>query len=203
MFLSLIHSKYCRIPFLLNSFPASNATPAGRKTPEYQGGFLLDGGVHFIAGLRLLLSVFGHEVKQVACFSALLQPRLLPVDTVRAVLRTDRGTSGLLSISFATEFKPGLEIELVSTRGRLTVTPAKITTAVRSSSGSGPPDEASQDVERDNGLAAEFAAFAESLAGGTVDPRQSPQEALDDLALLEALLRSGEADAALTTVATY
>ncbi len=183
-------------PLLYLTFPS---LPLGRKTPEYQGGFLLDGGVHSLAGLRLLLaavSVSSGDLK-VACFSALQQPRLLPVDTVRAVASTPSGASGLVSLSFGTEFKGGLEIEIVTTEGRVTWTPTQIRAVRRSRLA-----EETWDIERDNGIPAEFEAFARDVEAGATapNPLQTPQEALADLRLLEALLRSGESGAAVTAV---
>jgi predicted dehydrogenase len=40
-----------------------------RQTPTYQGGYMLDGGVHDIAALRLILG----EISSVSSFSALLK----------------------------------------------------------------------------------------------------------------------------------
>lgn len=43
-----------------------------------------------------------------------------------------------------------------------------------------------------NGVKQEVAAWALSIAEGKANPRQSPQEALADLEILEKMLRSGE-----------
>lgn len=43
-----------------------------------------------------------------------------------------------------------------------------------------------------SGVKQEVAAWAESLADGKQNPRQSPEEALADLEILEKMLRSGE-----------
>ena len=99
-----------------------------RQTPEYQGGFLLDGGVHFIAGLRYLLNGIGQDIKSLAAFTALAQLKLAPVDTVHAILASDCGRSGTFSVSFGAAFKSGFEIDVVTTKGRVTVTPTSVTT---------------------------------------------------------------------------
>ena len=73
-----------------------------RKKPEYQGGFLLDGGVHFIAGIRALLSGGGEKVGSVSAYTTLLQEYLPPVDTVDAVWRLESGRTGTFCVSFGT-----------------------------------------------------------------------------------------------------
>ncbi|KAL6721568.1 hypothetical protein ACLMJK_000672 [Lecanora helva] len=75
-----------------------------RKNPEHQGGFLLDGGIHRLAGLRFLLGP-ENSVSSLSAQTALLQRHLAPVDTVDAVLRTKSNATGTLSISFGTTFK--------------------------------------------------------------------------------------------------
>ncbi|CAK7211323.1 hypothetical protein SBRCBS47491_001085 [Sporothrix bragantina] len=161
-----------------------------RKVPGYQGGFLLDGGVHFLAGLRFLLAAAGDEVARVVCFSSLLEKRLPPVDSVHAVAATRGGVNGTVSISFGTEFKATLEVCVVTTEGRVTWDPSKVVSVRRSQT-----EEDTKTFEQDFGVVAEVAAFAKSVAAGKADPLQSPQEALQDLALLEALLQSGPSGA--------
>jgi len=39
-----------------------------RKTPDYQGGLLLDGGVHFVAGLR---KIPPSKISQISAFTRL------------------------------------------------------------------------------------------------------------------------------------
>ncbi|CAK7205392.1 hypothetical protein SEUCBS139899_008163 [Sporothrix eucalyptigena] len=166
-----------------------------RKVPGYQGGFLLDGGVHFLAGLRFLLAAAGDEVERVACFSSLLEKRLPPVDSVHAVAATRGGVNGTVSISFGTEFKATLEVCVVTTEGRVTWDPSKVVSVRR-----GQADEETKKFEQDFGVVAEVAAFGKSVAAGKADPLQSPQEALKDLALLEALLQSGPSGSVKTAV---
>ncbi|KAH8898920.1 NAD(P)-binding protein [Thozetella sp. PMI_491] len=166
-----------------------------RKIPEYQGGFLLDGGVHFVAALRLLLASAGQELKQLACFSALLEERLLPVDTIHAAAQTQDGKTGTIGVSFGTEFKSGLEAEIVTTKGAVTWTPTKV--KVVSKSASGEKEESSKDFVYNSGVKAEFEAFGKSIVAGKGDARQTPREALKDLELLQSLLESGEGKGAL------
>jgi predicted dehydrogenase len=170
-------------------------TPTGRKQPEHQGGFLLDGGVHFAAGLRLLLGALGEDVKYLAAFSALLQPELLPVDTIHSTVSTATGAAGTIILSNGIEFKSGLEIEIVTTNGIVNWNPSEVKVTRK-----GVEDESTK-FSKDSGVAAEVAAFGKSLEAKEADPLQTPEEALADLRILQALLKSGEAGGALKVIA--
>lgn len=69
-----------------------------RKTPEYQGGFVLDAGVHFVAVLRLLLGSDAGRVVRVSAFTCQLREHLPPVDTANAALKCKGGFSGVLEL---------------------------------------------------------------------------------------------------------
>ncbi len=171
--------------------------PAGRKTPEHQGGFLLDGGVHFVAGLRFLLAVLGQEIKQLAGFSALLDEKLGPVDTVHAVAVTQDGKSGTIGISFGTEFKDVLEIEIVTTNGAVVWSPTEIKSVARKG---GEKAEESKQFPYSSGVKPEVAAFGQAIDAGKLDVLQSPAEALKDLEILQRLLESGAGGAAVQAI---
>ncbi|KWU42252.1 NAD(P)-binding protein, partial [Rhodotorula sp. JG-1b] len=71
-----------------------------RKVPDYQGGFLLDGGVHFAAALRHILPSppisLSASVRQI-------QPYLPPIDTLQALVTCEDGTTGTFTVSFGIE----------------------------------------------------------------------------------------------------
>ncbi|CAK7229761.1 hypothetical protein SCUCBS95973_007337 [Sporothrix curviconia] len=163
-----------------------------RKVPAYQGGFLLDGGVHFIAGLRHLLAATPekHELQRVSAATALLQPKLAPVDTVNAVLTTNHKAVGTFCVSFGMAHKGGFQIEVVTSNGCVTMTPADVTSKWVDKDGEKKEDK--KDFSFSSGVKPELAAFAASLAAGKVDSRQSPEEALQDLTVLEAMLTSAD-----------
>ncbi|KAF1933306.1 NAD(P)-binding protein [Didymella exigua CBS 183.55] len=156
-----------------------------RKVPEYQGGFLLDGGVHFIAGTRLLLQGGGEVVSKLSAFTAQLQRHLPPVDTLHATLQTTSGVSGTLSISFGTT-DSGSEYVVAAEKGTVTVTRSKVEVTRDGNT------ETKECPEEGSGVKQEVKAWAEGLAAGKPNKRQSPMEALEDLKILEAALRSGE-----------
>jgi len=173
-----------------------------RKVPEYQGGFLLDGGVHFVAALRMLLGATGQgqgqgggeELARLVGFSGLLEERLLPVDTVNAVAVTQSGKTGSIAMSFGTEFKSGLEVEVVTTKGAVHLTEAWPVRAIKSvrKNEAGEKVEETKEFKFTIGVAEEVVAWGEAMEKGVVETKQSPVEALKDLEILQRLLESGE-----------
>jgi len=161
---------------------------AWRKKPEYQGGFLLDGGVHFVAGTRLLL---GEESKPTAltAFTTLLQEHLIPVDTVNAVWQTKTGISGTFSVSFGTTLS-GSEYVIACEKGSVTVGFGKVT--VRLGLEKDNKEIVTEFKDEGSGVKQEVAAWAKSISDGTPNPGQSPEQALADIEILEKMLQSGE-----------
>jgi predicted dehydrogenase len=144
-----------------------------RKTPEYQGGFLLDGGVHFIAGTRLLLGA-DNRPNRISAFSTQLQKHLPPVDTVDAIWRTESGISGTFSISFGTTFR-GSEYIVACEKGTVCVSRGVVVVTVDGK------EEREEFADEGSGVKQEVAAWAAGLGKNQMDKEQSPQEALQDL----------------------
>lgn len=161
---------------------------AWRKTPGYQGGFLLDGGVHLVAGTRLLLPSTDTPVR-LSAYSALLQEYLPPVDTLEATWKTGSGVSGSFSVSFGTTFT-GLELDVACEQGTVSATMGKVTVTKDGK------EEVTEFKDDSSGVMPEVKAWAEGLVAGKPNPRQSPEEALADLEILEAMLKSGEQNGA-------
>jgi predicted dehydrogenase len=165
--------------------------------PEYQGGFLLDGGVHFVAGVRALLAPLDEKIVRLSAFTTLLRPQLPPVDTVHAILKTASGNSGTLCISFGAQYKSGLEFEVVTENGSVKMTPGDV--QVVSSSG-GEKSETKKDFKFNAAVLPEIEAFAKSLQANVRDERQSPEESLADLVILQRMLESGEEEGQVLSV---
>ncbi|KAB8295170.1 hypothetical protein EYC80_007099 [Monilinia laxa] len=159
-----------------------------RKKPSYQGGFLLDGGVHFTAAGRLLL---GEDAKPttVVAFSTLLREHLPPVDTINSIWLTKSGISGTFSVSFGTTLS-GPECTIACEHGSVTIIRSKV--IVRKGEEKERNSTEVEFTEEGSGVKQEVAAWAQSIMDEKPNPRQSPQEALADLEILEKLLRSGE-----------
>jgi predicted dehydrogenase len=157
-----------------------------RKKPDYQGGFVLDGGVHFVAATRLLLQGGGQKIKKVSAFTAQLQEHLPPVDTLNATMQLDNNSSGTLSISFGTTDK-GSEYLVACEKGSVHVARGKVTITK-----DGKDPETKEFPDEGNGVNQEIKAWAKSLEQGKRNEMQSPEEALRDLEILESCLKSGE-----------
>ncbi|USP82024.1 uncharacterized protein yc1106_09298 [Curvularia clavata] len=157
-----------------------------RKQPSHQGGFVLDGGVHFVAATRLLLQGGGQKVKKVSAFTAQLQEHLPPVDTLNATLQLENGNSGTLAISVGTT-DTGSEYVVACEKGVVHVSRGKVVVKRE-----GKDEEVKEFPDEGNGVKQEIRAWAESLEQGKRNEMQSPEEALKDLEILESCLRSGE-----------
>ena len=148
--------------------------------PTHQGGFLLDGGVHFTAGIRLLLGP-SNPIVSLSANTTQLQPHLPPVDTIDATAKLANGSTGVIAISFGSTFK-GSEWTVASEKGVVAVSGAKVTIG----------DETKEVKDEKSGVPPEVRKWGEALAEGTSNARQRPEEALADLEIVEACLRSGE-----------
>lgn len=159
-----------------------------RKTPDHQGGFLLDGGVHFVAGLRKILP---SKISQISAFTRLNREYLPPLDTIHAILQLEDGSTGLFGVTFAASMGK-YEIELMGQEGCITA-----------NLGSGPEStviltkdgkeerKTFKDANR-NAIFSEFMAFGKAVLEGKEDKNGDPEDALVDLAVLEFMLKSGE-----------
>jgi predicted dehydrogenase len=180
-------NKYYSMFALLDMFPwLSGAETPWRTKPEYQGGFLLDGGVHSVAGIRLMLGEAA-KPKALSAYTALLQAHLPPADTITSIWQTAAGVPGTFSMSFGTTLS-GSEFTVACENGSVTVIGNKVT--VRQ--GLGKDGNSTEKEFKDEGVKNEVKAWAESIANGKLNPLQSPEQALADLEILEKMLKSGE-----------
>ncbi|KAJ5627978.1 hypothetical protein N7490_010206 [Penicillium lividum] len=163
-----------------------NLTP-WRRTPTHQGGYLLDGGVHFTAGLRLLLgSQPGNEIDTLSAFTNQIQPHLPPVDTGNMILKTRSGVSGVLQISLGTSLRAN-EWTIACEDGWVKIEGENVTVC-RDSQG----DAQTVTIKNERtGVPPEVEAWGASLVAGKVVSEQEPEAALADLELIELMLRSG------------
>jgi len=155
-----------------------------RTDNSFQGGFLLDGGVHYIASLRTLLG----EIDSVSAFSAEVSNDMPPIDTLSSALRFDSGCLGTYALSFAGNVDHDSMITIVGDKGWLKAQADRVDV-------SGVPGlETTRDGMKHfpgNRIQAELADFAEAIRSGKV-PRAVPEQAVQDVAVCEALFRSGE-----------
>lgn len=158
-----------------------------RREPTHQGGFLLDGGVHFVAGLRKILP---SKLSQISAFTRLNREYLAPVDTIHATWQLEDGTTGMFGVTFAaSRFK--YDIELSGQDGYIKASmfvPESVVTLVKDGK---EEKKAFKDANK-QAILGEFVAFGKAVLEGIPDQSGSPEEALADLAALEYMLKSGE-----------
>lgn len=171
---------------------AGNASfeTAWRKKPDYQGGFLLDGGVHFVAATRVMLG--GDEVVRLSAFTKLVRDHLPPVDTVDAIMRTKNGVQGTFSVSFGSS-NSGSEYTITGEKGFVSVVRGGLLKTAKEQGKTGAyvvvklldGEESTKDFPDDGtGVQEEVAAWAKSLADGKVNLIQAPGQALKDLEIV-------------------
>ncbi|KAI1344841.1 oxidoreductase [Xylariaceae sp. FL0016] len=162
-----------------------------RTVPDYQGGFLLDGGVHFTAALRKLLGK-DNAVDTLIAHTAQVSSHLPPIDSINAILKTKSGVIGSYIHSVGTTMN-AFEFHVACEKGWVKAEGAKVVT-VR---GLGDKAETEEKVfERTSGVKEEVQAWAEALQAGTANPEQTPELALGDLELMEKMLTSGDQNGA-------
>jgi predicted dehydrogenase len=151
-----------------------------RRSGHFPGGFLMDGGVHHVAVMRMLLG----EIREVSAFTAQMREDLPPADTISAALCFESGLIGAYSATYTTAafWPPALHVvgeqgAIRVHRGELQVTRNGETATVPVTAGKG--------VER------ELAAFASAIRQGEVHIN-TPEQGLKDVAVVEAMLRSAE-----------
>ncbi|GAA6040133.1 hypothetical protein JCM8097_002043 [Rhodosporidiobolus ruineniae] len=202
--------------------PTAQAAGTGwRSKPDYQGGFILDGGVHFAAGVRHILP---YPITSVVAHSSQIQPNLPPCDTLIGLATASPPSgppiTGTFNFSFGTEKPSGtrsytfrgsrgvLTIDWASPRThtlKLTNFPSVNSPPTSPVTGGAGEDEEEQPHELTiefpggAGVEDEFAFFGRALVPGAgsqkakeVERRSGPRAALRDLAFIEGGLRSSE-----------
>ncbi|KAL5356157.1 hypothetical protein BJX96DRAFT_171346 [Aspergillus floccosus] len=160
---------------------------AWRKTPAYQGGFVLDAGVHFIALMRY---VSGLEILRTASLTAQMREFLPPLDTVNAAVGFDNGAAGSVSISFASR-KAAFEFVFVGEEGVVVVKASKKGgESVVILEGANGEVLLEESIEG-KGVSEEVRVFLEGVKTGEIDERLDPRQAYADLAVIESVCQGG------------
>lgn len=156
------------------------ATP-WRRSGDFPGGFLLDVGVHHVAVLRWLLG----EITQVSAVTRQLRADLPPADVLSATFQFESGLIGVYQATYAVNapWPPALHItgekgSLRVHRQDLEVTSGGVTQTIA--------------ITPHQGVKAELAAFAAAVRRAEAH-RCPPEQALQDVAVIEAMLCSAEA----------
>ncbi len=150
---------------------------AWRRDNSFPGGFLLDGGVHNIAAIRTIMG----EVESLSAFVTQVRADLPPADSVSATLRFTSGAFGVFTRTFAAEGPWPDFAHVIGDRGALRVNPGQLEVTAGGLT-------TSQTFDMDN-VQAELADFARIIQDGQ-PLRSTPAEALQDVAVLEAMFDS-------------
>ena len=113
-------------------------------------------------------------------------------------MQIDNGNSGTFSLSFGAEYKARFEIQVVTDKGAVTVSPHEV--VILANNGSKEKKEQRINIKSDKSINAEITAFAQSIKCGKVDDRLTPEQALLDIRLLQAMLESGKEAGAVKSV---
>ncbi|KAG6856409.1 hypothetical protein H0H87_004839 [Tephrocybe sp. NHM501043] len=165
---------------------------AWRAVPDYQGGFLLDGGVHTIAALRTILP---SRLTHLSGFASLNKEYLAPHDTINAIVRAGTDFHGTAELTWAAPIKARPNTDgffITGTKGWLSVnfSGGVYRVLIKWVDESG--NEREEVIEKEGqGVKGELEAFfavAEGKEGALVIG--DPLEALRDVAFIQAALNS-------------
>lgn len=152
-----------------------------RRSGTFPGGFLLDIGVHHAATMRL---VMGQEITRVSAFTRQMRPDLPPADTLSAALAFENGVIGSYAVSFAAGVPFPTYLTIVGDKGVLRADRDFLELTVNGTAERLP-------LAKDKSINEELKAFAAAIRSGEPH-RNTPREALQDVAVVEAMLRSAE-----------
>lgn len=172
-----------------------------RTVPDYQGGFLLDGGVHTIAALRVL---FNGPFKSLSGYASQNQKHLPPHDTIHAVVQTADGVHGIVELTWGapvpsrsehahagitvTGQDGWLAIEGITLGGKRAVR-VTVYTVTKNEKGEDVGEEKQVFEEPSRGIELELASFLKAIDGED-DGFGKPAAALTDVAFIQAGLNS-------------
>ncbi|KAH7026048.1 oxidoreductase [Microdochium trichocladiopsis] len=181
--MTAFHVKVCNLMEESNKYYGT----AWRAKPEFQGGFILDGGVHFTAALRKLLGD-ENSVQSLSAYTAQVRSWLPPVDSVHAVLKAKSGVIGTY-VQSAGSSAGSFQFQIVCENGVVEAESRKCV-VIRGHGADAKREE--KDFTPTFGVKEEVHAWGEALQTGKPNPAQSPEQAVADLELIEKMLNSGQ-----------
>ncbi len=149
-----------------------------RRDSSFPGGFILDSGVHHIAALRMMVG----EIVEVSATMRQNSPDLPPADTVAATLTFGNGVIGTYLATYATGAPWPPQLHIGGSEGSIRVQRKEIELTR-----DGQTERV--DTEGFDGVEKELVAFAEAIRK-SIPHHNSPDAAMRDLAVMEALLAS-------------
>ncbi len=150
---------------------------------QYPGGFILDGGVHNAAVLRLLAG----EVSSVFAFAQTVNSAIGALDTLSALLRFDSGIQGQLNLFYSSVGFSKNEITVWGSTGSLRLLVGEGLLQRRGTEGESDEER----ITDDGGYQAEYEDFYAAIREGK-PVRSSFKEAYRDMAVILKALESAE-----------
>lgn len=151
---------------------------AWRRSGTFPGGYILDGGIHQVAILRMIIG----EVAEVSAVLSQVLPDLPPADTISATLRFANGALGTYLASYAVGAPWPPHLHIVGDQGAIRVLRGEIELTKQGTT-------QTLKYPAFDGVQKELAAFAATIRTGEPH-RNPPDEALCDLAIIEAMLQA-------------
>ncbi|XP_052192836.1 uncharacterized protein YMR315W [Diospyros lotus] len=187
------------------SMNSSNPYFSSSWRRNFTGGFILDMGVHFIAGLRMLV---GCEVKSASAFTSHVDLTLPPPDNISSVFQLENGCSGIF-VMVVSSSSPKIIWRVVGLKGTVQVergtrdglhgySVSLYTTGGQSKSLFFPFSGVNEELKTFFSDVSQ--AIVENGGSCKADPRCSFVEGARDVAVLEAMLESGEREGAMVQV---
>ncbi|KAL6204069.1 hypothetical protein ACLB2K_021338 [Fragaria x ananassa] len=178
------------------SMNSSNPYFSSSWRRNFNGGFILDMGVHFMAGLRMLA---GCEIVSVSATTSHVDKTLPPPDNISSLFQLENGCSGIF-VMVVSSRSPKIVWRFVGLKGTLEVERGNqdgrhgYVVIFYSADG-----QRKTSFYPFSGVTEEFIAFINDIkqatlkkgAGYEAEPRMSFLEGARDVAVLEAMLESG------------
>lgn len=188
------------------SMNSSNPYFSSSWRRNFTGGFILDMGVHFIAGLRMLA---GCEVVSVSAITSHVDKTLPPPDNLSSNFQLENGCSGVF-VMVVSSRSPKIFWRVVGIKGTLQVErgsqDGRHGYLVTQYSADG---QSKSMFYQFSGVTEELKAFIHDISEAkkgishVAEPRSSFLEGARDVALLEAMLESGSKQGALVHVKKF
>jgi len=164
-----------------------------RRDPNYLGGYVLDGGVHVVSALRLLVG----DIECISGFQKQFIEELPPADSLVCSFQGKNGIMGTLALSWACnqlvapfkENAPPL-FTIIGTTGVITVSRDKLRVVTEIS---GQKETIEPVLPRNQYLTAvvkEIDCFVEAIHKKSKSLVYTPHQALQDVAFIEAVFKN-------------
>jgi predicted dehydrogenase len=157
---------------------------AWRRDNSFPGGFILDGGVHNIAAMRTVMG----EIASVSAFVTQVRDDLPPADTFCAVFQFANGAVGCWTHNFVTS-SPWLNssMQVLCEHGAMQVNSRQLDVTIDGNQ--------SSEAFTVDAIQQELAAFARMIQGEAL--HSTPAQALQDVAVIQAILESARTGSAV------